>query len=112
MPSCDEELSPNEMAFGRQDDYSAFRTFGCRVWVCPPGRQQAKVHANSRKGIFLGFLPNTDKNIFWCDPETDCIMIAKHAWFNEGMNEKFLPMAFTFSTYRMANPFQLRLKNP
>ena len=87
LPSKDQELSPHAIATGKRDDFSAFRTFGCRVWVRPPGRRQAKFRPNSRKGIFLGFLPNTDKNIVWYDPETDRVKTAKHARFDEGMND-------------------------
>jgi len=42
---------------------------------------------NSRKGIFLGFIPNTDKNILWYDTETHAVKIAKHVRFDEGMND-------------------------
>ena len=87
IPSKDQEQSPNAIASGKTDDFSAFRTFGCRVWVRPPGRRQAKLVPNSKKGIFLGFLPNTDKNIVWYDPETDHVKTAKHARFDEGMND-------------------------
>ena len=67
------------MATGKVDNLSALRTFGCRgVWVRPPGEQQVKLCPNSRKGIFLGFLPNTTKNIVWYDPETERIKVAKH----------------------------------
>jgi len=42
---------------------------------------------NSRKGIFLGFIPNTDKNIIWYDTKTHVVKIAKHVRFDEGMND-------------------------
>jgi len=42
---------------------------------------------NSRKGIFLGFIPNTDKNIIWYDTETHVVKIAQHVRFDEGMND-------------------------
>jgi len=42
------------------------------------------------EGIFLSFLPNADKNVLWYDPETDRVKIAKHAHFNEGMNDLLL----------------------
>jgi len=41
---------------------------------------------NSCKGIFLGFIPNADKNIIWYDTETHVVKIAKHVQFDEGMN--------------------------
>jgi hypothetical protein len=43
--------------------------------------------SNSRKGTFLGFIPNTMKNILWYDVETKRVKIAKHAQFDEGMND-------------------------
>jgi hypothetical protein len=46
-----------------------------------------KLLPNSRKGIFLGFLPNTTKNILWFDIETSKVKIAKHARFDEGLND-------------------------
>ena len=33
MPSRDQEMCPLQIATGKQDDFSTFRTFGCRVWV-------------------------------------------------------------------------------
>ena len=87
LPSRLQDLSPTEMATGKQDDFSGFRTFGCRVWVRPPGRRSAKFRVVSRKGIFLGFLPNTTTNILWYDEGTGRVKIAKHARFDEGMND-------------------------
>jgi hypothetical protein len=87
LPSRDQLHSPYRIATGTIDDFSAFRTFGCRVWVRPPGRRKAKFLPNSRKGVFLGFLPNTTKNIVWYDPETNRVKTAKHARFDEGMND-------------------------
>lgn len=90
LPSRDQSTAPLTLASSQTDDFSGFRTFGCRVWVRPPGRRGAKLRPNSRKGIFLGFLPKTTKNILWYDPETSRIKLAKHARFDEGMND--LPM--------------------
>jgi len=87
MASRDQLVSPNYITTGKKDDLSALRTFGCRVWVCPPGRRYAKLIPNSHKGIFLGFIPNTDKNIIWYDTETHVVKIAKHVRFDEGMND-------------------------
>ena len=55
--------------------------------VRPPGGPDAKFDPRSRKGIFLGFPKDATKNIIWCDPETDKVKIAKHARFDEGMND-------------------------
>ena len=45
------------------------QTFGCRVWVCPPGACAAKLRPNSQKGVFLGYVPHTTRNILWYDTE-------------------------------------------
>jgi hypothetical protein len=91
LASRGQSESPYMMAHGRKEDFSHFRTFGCRVWVRPPGKRPAKFVNNSRKGIFLGYLRHTTKNILWYDPETDRVKIARHARFDEGMND--LPVA-------------------
>ncbi len=87
MPSRDQEESPLKMAFGKTDDFTHFRTFGCRVYVRPPGQRPGKFRTNPRKGIFLGFLPHTTQNILWYDEETHRVKIAKHVRFDEGMND-------------------------
>jgi hypothetical protein len=79
-----------------------------------------KLQPNSRKGIFLGFLPNTTKNILWYDVHTGRIKIAKHVRLDEGLND--LPMdaipphwgiRFTRQTYdsslRPGAPYDIRL---
>ena len=53
----------------------------------PPGGSDAKFHSRSKKGIYLGFPKNTAKNVIWHGPETDNVKIAKHACFDEGMND-------------------------
>lgn len=87
IPSRDQDASPLELAGADRPDFSNFRTFGCRVWVCPPGRRRKKFVSASRKGIFLGYIPNTTRNILWYDPETNHVKIAKHARFDEDMND-------------------------
>ena len=41
----------------------------------------------SRKGVFLGYMPGTTQNIIWLDDETKRIKYATHARFDEGMND-------------------------
>lgn len=86
-PSRDQAESPIRISQHRQEDFSDLRTFGCRVWIRPPGRRQVKFRPNSRKGVFLGYVPRTTKNILWFDPETSRVKLAKHARFDEGMND-------------------------
>jgi hypothetical protein len=70
LPGKANTPSSFEQSNGTKPDFSAFRTFGCRVWVRPPGLRRGKLRNHARKGIFIGFLPNTLKNIPWYDVET------------------------------------------
>jgi Reverse transcriptase (RNA-dependent DNA polymerase) len=47
--------SPYEALTGQKPDVSTLRTFGCRVWVRPPGGRDRKVIVNARVGRFLGY---------------------------------------------------------
>jgi len=87
MASRDQLVSPNDIAADRKDGLSALCAFGCRAWVRPPGRRSAKFIPNSRKGISLGFIPNTDENVLWYDTEMHVVKIAKPVRFDEGMND-------------------------
>ena len=86
-----QQTSPTEAALGKKDNLSSLRTFGCRIWVRPPGRLTSKFTSRSLKGIFLGYLPNTTKNVVWYDVNTKKIKYASHVRFDEGMND--LPVA-------------------
>jgi hypothetical protein len=86
LPGKDNALSPFERCYDSKPNFCDFRTFGCRVWIRPPGKRIGKLCNHARKGIFLGFLPNTLKNILWYDVETKHVKIAFHARFDEGMN--------------------------
>ncbi|KAG7357166.1 reverse transcriptase RNA-dependent DNA polymerase [Nitzschia inconspicua] len=83
IPSRDQNVSPFEATTGKREDF----TFGCRVWVRLTTTQPGKYVVHSRKGIFLGYLPDTTKNIVWYDVETQVVKIAKHAQFDGGMND-------------------------
>ena len=87
LPGSQQTKSPLEITTGHQDDFTGFKTFGCRVWVKPPSRRKAKFKSNAKKGMFLGFLPHTARNIMWCDTATDGVEIATHSRFDEGMND-------------------------
>ena len=76
-----------QAAFGRKDNFQGMRYFGCRVWCRPPGDRDIKFKSNSRKGIFLGFLPDTTKNIYYYDEESNRIKKASHFHFDEGFND-------------------------
>jgi hypothetical protein len=68
-------------------DLAGLRTSGCRVWVRPPGQRSSRLKNHASRGIFLGFLPNTTKNILWFDPATNRVKIAFHVRFDKGVND-------------------------
>jgi hypothetical protein len=74
---------------GQKPDLAGSRAFGCRVWAHPPRKRHTRLKNHAQRGIFLGFLPNTTKNILWC-PETHCVKIAFHVCFDEGVNDSAL----------------------
>ena len=57
------------------------------MWVKPPTRRKAKFNSNAIKGIFLGYIPHTLRNILWYDVTTDKVKIATHVRFDEGFND-------------------------
>jgi Reverse transcriptase (RNA-dependent DNA polymerase) len=82
--------SPFEVIMGRRPDLSKFRTFGCRVWVRPPGGRKRKLIDNARKGRFLGY-KSTMKNILYLDEVTHEIKEAFHVQFDEAFNDLLEP---------------------
>ena len=87
LPRKGQTKSRTELATGKKENLRKFKTFGSRVWIRPPGGRKSKLKPNARKGIFLGFIPNTTRNIIWFDEETHKIKSASHARFDEGMND-------------------------
>jgi hypothetical protein len=55
--------------------------------VKPPQCRITKFQHNTRKGIFLGYLKHTNKNIYWYDVDSKHVKIAYHVRFDEGMND-------------------------
>ena len=87
IPGQGQTASPLKLATGIKEDISTLKTWGCRVWVRPPGIQPRRFTDEARKGIFLGCLPNFFKNIIWFDLETERVKIARHCLYDEGFND-------------------------
>jgi Reverse transcriptase (RNA-dependent DNA polymerase) len=80
------DRTPIELCTGKPPDLRTLRTFGCRVYVRPPGKRPSKLDHHVRKGIFLGYA-KTWKNIMYYDSATHQVKITTHARFDEGMND-------------------------
>jgi hypothetical protein len=63
MPLKDQASSPDILRTGVKPNFQVLQTFVCHVWVRPPGSHSGKLKLHARKGIFLGFLAQTTKNI-------------------------------------------------
>jgi transposase InsO family protein len=78
--------TPYEILTGKRPDLSQLRTFGCRVWVLPPGGRTRKGIHNTRSGRFLGYKITT-QNILYLDEVTQEIREAHHVKFDEAFND-------------------------
>ena len=72
---------------GMKENFSGFHTYGCRTWIRPPSKRTAKFKNNIVKGIFLGFVPRTKRNILLYICDTSHIGLANHVKFDEGMHD-------------------------
>jgi transposase InsO family protein len=86
VPKELQEKTPYEILTGRRPNLSHLRTFGCRVWVLPPGGRTRKSLHNTRAGRFLGYKITT-QNILYLDEATKEIREAHHAKFDEAFND-------------------------
>jgi hypothetical protein len=79
--------SPLKMSTGSKENFRNLRVFGSRVWVRPPGIQARHFKDKARKGVYLGYVPHTTRNIIWYDVESERMKIASHCVFDEGFKD-------------------------
>jgi Reverse transcriptase (RNA-dependent DNA polymerase) len=85
-PHAGRAITPFQICFDQVPDLSRLRTFGCRVYVRPPGTRSAKLAPHVDRGIFLGY-EQTLKNIVYFDLASNTVKVNTHAQFDEGMND-------------------------
>jgi hypothetical protein len=93
IPHGEATMSPMEICTGRRPNLSQLRTFGCRIYALPARpqhRRQEKLHADTRRGIFLGYA-QTFKNALYYDKTTEAIKICQHVAFDETMADLAFP---------------------
>ena len=78
LPGAGQSESPIFQSTGKKDNFKHLWVFGCRVWVQPPGNKRRRFKDDTCKGIFLGYVPHTDRLILWYDCETERVKIALH----------------------------------
>jgi Reverse transcriptase (RNA-dependent DNA polymerase) len=85
-PHAGRAITPFQICFDQVPDLSRLRTFGCRVYVRPPGTRSAKLAPHVDRGIFLGY-EQTLKNIVYFDLASSTVKVNTHTQFDEGMND-------------------------
>jgi hypothetical protein len=86
IPGQGQLESPLKMSTGSKENLKNLLVFGSHVWVRSPGIQARCFKDKARKGIFLGYVPHTTRNIIWYDVESERMKIASHCVFDEGFN--------------------------
>ena len=87
LPHRGQDKSPIEFAYKRKDNFKNLKTFGCRIHGRPPGICSKRFKDDTQQGIFLGYVPHTDRLFTWYDEGTHQVKIATHAMFDEGFND-------------------------
>jgi Reverse transcriptase (RNA-dependent DNA polymerase) len=98
----DSGKTPFELVTGQIPDLSRLRTFGCRVYVRPPGGRKRKTTDNTRIGQFMGF-KTSSKNILYLDSKTREVKEAFHVRFDEAFNDMVSPPPNAVALRAMAN---------
>jgi hypothetical protein len=80
IPGQGQLESPLKMSTGSKENLEILRVFGSRVWVRPPGIQACRFKDKARKGIFLGYVPHTTRNIIGWFPLVLCADIEIYNW--------------------------------
>ena len=86
IPGTGQMDSPIKLSTGEKDNLKFLKTWGCRVWIRQPGIQARRFKDKARKGIFLGYVPFTTRNILYFDEESERVKVATHCLFDEGFN--------------------------
>ena len=86
IPHRDQPASPLFLSTTKKDNFTNLRTWGCRVHVRPPGIRKKRFKSEARKGIFLGYMPFTQRVILWYNEATDRVKWGTHAKFDESFN--------------------------
>jgi Reverse transcriptase (RNA-dependent DNA polymerase) len=82
--------TPYEAITGIRPDISSLRTFGCRVWVRPPGGRDRKAIGNARVGRFLGFARSTSICVY-IDEVTKEVKETSNLRFDELFSDVLSP---------------------
>ena len=87
IPGAGQTALPLFLSTGRKDNFKNLRVFGCRVIVPPLGSTKARFAKKAKKGIFLGYIQNTTRLMYWFDLKSQRVKVGTHMQFDEGFND-------------------------
>ena len=79
---CGPSEAPLEAITGKKPSLDHLRVFGCPAYVHVPFRRRTKMEAPSRKGIFVGYTPNSQSWMFYL-PSAWIVLSSRSVTFDE-----------------------------
>ena len=75
-------IAPLEAITGKKPDLEHLRVFGCPAYVHIPSQRRTKMEAPSRKGVFVGYTPNSQSwQVYF--PATRIVLSSRSVTFDE-----------------------------
>jgi hypothetical protein len=75
-------IAPLEAITGKKPDLEHLRVFGCPAYVHIPSQRQTKMQVPSRKGVFVGYTPNSQSwQVYF--PATRTVLSSRSVTFDE-----------------------------
>ena len=90
VPHGESELSPDEKKSGNRPNVGDIKSFGCQVYIIPPGRIRERMDNNVKRGIFTGYIATSSQMYYWY-MYTKLVKTYKHGRFDEVMNDLEIP---------------------
>ena len=75
-------VAPLEAITGKKPSLDHLRVFGCPAYVHIPSQRRTKMQAPSRKGIFVGYTPNSQSWMVYL-PATRTVLSSRSVTFDE-----------------------------
>ena len=75
LPHHGQDKSPLQQVYKRKNNFKNLNTVGCQIHVQSPGVSNKHFHQDACQGIFLGYVPHTDKLFVWYDKNSERIKL-------------------------------------
>ena len=90
VPYVESGLSPYEQIYENIPNAGSLKSFGCQVYIIPPGRIRERMDNNVKRGIFTGYIATSSQMYYWY-MYTKLVKTYKHGRFDEVMNDLEIP---------------------